>query len=345
MDMMASGALSHELTLKHTPSLAPGVLSSVVFALLASGIPLALDARAADPCLKAPNADAPKGMHWYYHTDRTKNRKCWYLSREGMHVAGTAPRRTPGRDSHTDEDAKAVPSTPDPSASTVVEKVTAPSSQVTTAPPAQAPSTTPVRWPDPPTPVTMTNAVFAGNHAVSDSGDDMPAVWPVLSASERAAYTSSGKNALLARLPAPNVSSGTMIALATVASAMILVAGGIFWTFGIGRRSQSPRRGHRSGASSWGKSGSVLSHVPAISTAAPLVPDWKHADHALAEAPDLPASGHFRAHDRQDRDSERRFRNLLRALHQQSSPRPRLHEQPLDDQPARPHTARTELPR
>jgi len=34
--------------------------------------------RAAD-CVTAPTSSAPQNNHWYYRTDRTKQRKCWYL--------------------------------------------------------------------------------------------------------------------------------------------------------------------------------------------------------------------------------------------------------------------------
>jgi hypothetical protein len=33
----------------------------------------------ADDCLAQPNSSAPEGNHWYYHTDRATQRKCWYL--------------------------------------------------------------------------------------------------------------------------------------------------------------------------------------------------------------------------------------------------------------------------
>jgi hypothetical protein len=36
-------------------------------------------AGAAEECLEQPNTQAPQGAHWYYHTDRTTNRKCWVL--------------------------------------------------------------------------------------------------------------------------------------------------------------------------------------------------------------------------------------------------------------------------
>jgi hypothetical protein len=49
--------------------------------LLASGLGVGLPANiafAAD-CLTAPNSTAPSNSHWYYRTDRTQQRKCWYL--------------------------------------------------------------------------------------------------------------------------------------------------------------------------------------------------------------------------------------------------------------------------
>jgi hypothetical protein len=36
-------------------------------------------ASAADACLSAPNAPAPRGSHWYYRTERPSLRKCWRL--------------------------------------------------------------------------------------------------------------------------------------------------------------------------------------------------------------------------------------------------------------------------
>jgi hypothetical protein len=39
---------------------------------------------AADECIGKPNAPAPQGSHWYYRTDRTSNRQCWYLEKESV---------------------------------------------------------------------------------------------------------------------------------------------------------------------------------------------------------------------------------------------------------------------
>ena len=33
----------------------------------------------ADDCLAEPNSPAPAGSHWYYRSDRTTQRKCWYI--------------------------------------------------------------------------------------------------------------------------------------------------------------------------------------------------------------------------------------------------------------------------
>ena len=40
-------------------------------------------AASADACQPAPKGAAPQGKHWYYHTDRSAGRKCWYLGEAG----------------------------------------------------------------------------------------------------------------------------------------------------------------------------------------------------------------------------------------------------------------------
>ena len=53
---------------------------AVVAALLMSGVCVGVpnSARAED-CLTAPDSSAPQGSHWYYHTDRASQRKCWHF--------------------------------------------------------------------------------------------------------------------------------------------------------------------------------------------------------------------------------------------------------------------------
>lgn len=59
------------------------LIRSIAFvcAILVPGLSISVSpntARAAD-CLTAPNSSAPENSHWYYRTDRTQQRKCWYL--------------------------------------------------------------------------------------------------------------------------------------------------------------------------------------------------------------------------------------------------------------------------
>lgn len=52
---------------------------------------------AADDCIIKPSSVAPQGSHWYYRTDRTTNRRCWYLAPKDAKVRQTAsPKRLPG---------------------------------------------------------------------------------------------------------------------------------------------------------------------------------------------------------------------------------------------------------
>jgi hypothetical protein len=60
-------------------SLAPvALLVALVVAL-----PAASPAHGAADCAAAPSAQTPPGSHWYYRTDRTTGRKCWYVSSDG----------------------------------------------------------------------------------------------------------------------------------------------------------------------------------------------------------------------------------------------------------------------
>lgn len=50
-----------------------------VLPLSGLGVGLPVNTVYADDCLAAPNSTAPQGSHWYYHIDRAKKLKCWYL--------------------------------------------------------------------------------------------------------------------------------------------------------------------------------------------------------------------------------------------------------------------------
>jgi hypothetical protein len=74
--------------------------STILASCFAVGVP-ANTAVAAD-CLTAPNPSTPSNGHWYYRTDRTQQRKCWYLhtdnepsARSAMQVARATPPAKP----------------------------------------------------------------------------------------------------------------------------------------------------------------------------------------------------------------------------------------------------------
>jgi hypothetical protein len=48
-------------------------------------------ADAATACNAAPKSPPPQGSHWYYRTDRSLGRKCWYLASAGQKTQQAAP--------------------------------------------------------------------------------------------------------------------------------------------------------------------------------------------------------------------------------------------------------------
>jgi hypothetical protein len=63
---------------------------AVVTALCMTGGRLGVPNSArADDCLTAPNSSAPQGSHWYYHMDRTGQRKCWHFRAPGESAQDT----------------------------------------------------------------------------------------------------------------------------------------------------------------------------------------------------------------------------------------------------------------
>jgi hypothetical protein len=56
-----------------TIAFASALLASTLGVGAPAGMAFAVD------CLAAPNSPVPPNGHWYYRTDRTQQRKCWYL--------------------------------------------------------------------------------------------------------------------------------------------------------------------------------------------------------------------------------------------------------------------------
>ena len=59
-----------------------GIIAFASGLLSLGGVAAPGTAFAAD-CLTAPSSDTPANGHWYYHTDRTQQRKCWSLKIDG----------------------------------------------------------------------------------------------------------------------------------------------------------------------------------------------------------------------------------------------------------------------
>lgn len=95
----------------------PRPLASImlVASLLVSGI-LAVGVTAgtlrAEDCLTTPNAPATQGQHWYYRTDKAKQRKCWYLRpvQAQQHAQSLQP--TAARPNHAPTGSGSLPATP-----------------------------------------------------------------------------------------------------------------------------------------------------------------------------------------------------------------------------------------
>jgi hypothetical protein len=69
------------------------LLVSVLFAGVALAATSLSAAPADDECLAKPKGPAPAGKHWYYQTDRSIQRKCWYLGDAGEKTTAAAPRK------------------------------------------------------------------------------------------------------------------------------------------------------------------------------------------------------------------------------------------------------------
>jgi len=62
------------------------ILPLVIVAMLGAAVAVpSRSSRAqatADDCLSEPNGGGPQASHWYYRTDRSTGRRCWYLPRQ-----------------------------------------------------------------------------------------------------------------------------------------------------------------------------------------------------------------------------------------------------------------------
>ena len=73
------------------PNRDDALCATALCAMLAAVVLPNNPARAAGDCLAAPSSQPPPGSHWYYRSDRAKQRRCWYLAPEGERVSHAKP--------------------------------------------------------------------------------------------------------------------------------------------------------------------------------------------------------------------------------------------------------------
>jgi hypothetical protein len=127
---------------------------------------------AGDECLAAPNSPAPPGSHWYYRSDRSTQRKCWYVRPEDRQdraeksaaAAETAATNEPTKTSRQTERA-------DPRPAAVSNKIQAEASVSETSQPGAATALTPGAADEQPTSLDKPNLPsMPSPAAVSNSG-------------------------------------------------------------------------------------------------------------------------------------------------------------------------------
>lgn len=154
----------------------------------------------ADECQSRPGTTTPKGSHWFYRLDRQTKRRCWYLGPAGQKVR--AERTAPERAEASERRAVPLPA-PAPSELRADEQVRdatpAPvTSQMASDTPAAASSVTATQfsaaWPagssalsDREVPPPIVQERVEEGATADAQAEEMPPVWPVMTAAERAA--------------------------------------------------------------------------------------------------------------------------------------------------------------
>jgi hypothetical protein len=217
-------------------------------ALAAAVVAISLGATtgdAADECLRSPNGTSPKGSHWYYRVDRASGRHCWYLGSEGQKVRSVSERtsqQTRKRVAQHSEQAQT--SAPAPAVRSAAPPAVAETKTVASffsqywsslfsgAEPPQIATVgeaklAPVPNASRPAPSPVTSN-YAQEQDQTDAQDEMPLVWPVLTAAEREAATAPAPSSLpVSRSgPTPALKSQHMLAIliGALAIAGILMA-------------------------------------------------------------------------------------------------------------------------
>jgi len=156
---------------------------------------------AADECLRGPNGTSPKGSHWYYRVDRSTGRHCWYLGSEGQKLRSVSERTSQQTRRHVAQHSQqAQTSAPEPAVRSLAPPVVSETKTVASffsqywsslfsgaEPPqiatAEEPKLAPAADASRPAPSSVTTN-YAQEQDQTDAQEEMPLVWPVLTAAE-----------------------------------------------------------------------------------------------------------------------------------------------------------------
>jgi hypothetical protein len=95
-----------------------GSIALVALVWWCAGVGVPTNSARADDCLIAPNSPAPAGSHWYFRTDRAKQRNCWYSHAPDQPPQPSAAQAISDAPPATHTSAFKKPATASPSAST-----------------------------------------------------------------------------------------------------------------------------------------------------------------------------------------------------------------------------------
>jgi hypothetical protein len=193
----------------------------------------------ADECLARPGAAAPKGSHWYYRIDRPTKRRCWYIGAQKARSAASTERTEAAERPAPRRSAVPMPA-PAPSELRPDDLMRAetPAATETTEGRNAAPAGTNMdalnfpAWPmaaagGPYVPATAAApandaapATDEADKAIAEAAaEEMPLVWPVMSAAERAAAVQQPAG------PTPGLLHLVIFVAATLAFATIAITG------------------------------------------------------------------------------------------------------------------------
>jgi hypothetical protein len=246
---------------------------AMLVALAASVVAISLGATtgdAADECLSGPKGTAPQGSHWYYRVERSSGRHCWYLGAEGQKVRSVSERTSQQtRKRVTQHSQQAQTTAPEPAVRSSAPPAVAETKTVASffsqywsslfsgaEPPKMATAEEPKLAPAPDAsraapPAATTN--YAQEQDQTDAQEDMPLVWPVLTAAEREAATAPAPGSVPRSVPAttsapvPALKSQYMVAILVGALAIAGILMALVYRLGSIRFSrkqqqrQSPR--------------------------------------------------------------------------------------------------------